>query len=352
MLSGKVKRLALKLALALALTCSRSAWATPSAKLAYSRGPGAETCPDEDQLRKAVAARLGYDPFFPWANKTIEAEITHTKRGFHGEVKVIDAAGLLRGARSIDAASQDCGDMVRAVALAISIALDDLALDEPSSPSAAPSPAPAPEPTPAPPPTPAPEPTPTPPATPTPAKPKRFAPDLWLAPVVTFGTAPAPAVGFHLDLRLSTGIVSLDLEAQADLPASGGASVAATTPGNPAEVRTYLVLGSLVPCLRLPLTLSVAGTTTLYFLGCALLTAGVFEESGVDVAVSSTGNAPFLAAGGRLGLEVPLSSRFFLLAHGDAFGILLRHTVLIDQEPVFTLPALGGRLGVGGGVRF
>lgn len=35
--------------------------ASPSSRLVYVRGRGAETCPDEAALRAAVAARLGYD---------------------------------------------------------------------------------------------------------------------------------------------------------------------------------------------------------------------------------------------------------------------------------------------------
>jgi hypothetical protein len=32
-------------------------------------------CPDEPALRKAVAARVGYDPFFPWAEQTVVVQI-------------------------------------------------------------------------------------------------------------------------------------------------------------------------------------------------------------------------------------------------------------------------------------
>ena len=45
----------------------------PSSRFVYARGEGAELCPDEAQVRLAVAARLGYDPFFPSAEKTIVA---------------------------------------------------------------------------------------------------------------------------------------------------------------------------------------------------------------------------------------------------------------------------------------
>lgn len=38
-----------------------SAEASPSARLVYVRGAGAEACPDEATLRGAVKQRLGYD---------------------------------------------------------------------------------------------------------------------------------------------------------------------------------------------------------------------------------------------------------------------------------------------------
>jgi hypothetical protein len=81
------------------VTRTKQAWASPSAKLTYARSSGAERCPDEADLRKAVAARLGYHPFFPSASTTVVAEITRAGRGFHGHVKILDEDGVVRGER-------------------------------------------------------------------------------------------------------------------------------------------------------------------------------------------------------------------------------------------------------------
>jgi len=330
------KKAARLVAFASTLLVAVTASATPSAKLTYSRGPGAETCPDESELRKAVAARLGYDPFFPWANKTIEAAITRGKRGFHGEVKVLDADGLVRGARALDATSHDCSDMVRALALAISIALDDLGVEAPAA-LVEPAPAP-PDTTPAAsspsPPSSAPSPDRPPPEAPPPER-RVIAVSLWLGPDLSFGTAPDPALGLQIDLRLRYGLGSLDLEARADLPASGGTSAQG-------QVSTYLVVGSLVPCVHWPAPV----------FACAVVTTGGFQESGVNLAVPRTASAPYLAAGARVGIEIPLSSHYFLLAHADALGVFLRHAVQIDGMNAFSLPALAGQVGLGAGVTF
>ena len=37
--------------------------ATPTARLVYQRGAGAESCPDVDVLQQMVSARLGYSPW-------------------------------------------------------------------------------------------------------------------------------------------------------------------------------------------------------------------------------------------------------------------------------------------------
>jgi hypothetical protein len=47
---------------------SRVSQALPTSQLSYVRAGGTEeACLDEAELRRAVARRVGYDPFFPWA---------------------------------------------------------------------------------------------------------------------------------------------------------------------------------------------------------------------------------------------------------------------------------------------
>ena len=71
--------------------------ASPTSRLTYVRGPGAETCPDEAQLRRAVTERLGYDPFFPFANRTIVAQIEKKGAGYAAELHILDASGVSMG---------------------------------------------------------------------------------------------------------------------------------------------------------------------------------------------------------------------------------------------------------------
>src|SRR5580658_7755914 len=138
-------RIALAASIALPiLTATQLALATPSARLVYSRGPGAESCPDEAALRKAVASRVGYDPFFAWAEKTIVASLLRVDpKGFVARVHLVDGAGVEHGSRELRS-DQTCADLLDAAALAIAIAIDPLLLAPlPQHQEAAPEEAPA-----------------------------------------------------------------------------------------------------------------------------------------------------------------------------------------------------------------
>jgi len=136
--------------LVLSMGLARTARASPSAKLTYVRGLGAEKCPDEAALRKEVAARLGFDVFFPWARRTVVAEITKGPRGFRARLQILGEDGVVLGVRSIDATSDSCTDVAHALALAMSIAVDDFGLDDvppPTPPPPSPEEPPTPTPT-------------------------------------------------------------------------------------------------------------------------------------------------------------------------------------------------------------
>jgi hypothetical protein len=55
--------------------------ARPSSRLVYTRGGGAEKCPDDDGLRSAVSMRLGYDPFREVDPTRVEADIVASPPG-------------------------------------------------------------------------------------------------------------------------------------------------------------------------------------------------------------------------------------------------------------------------------
>ena len=108
----------------LVLLASQRAAAFPSSRLVYVRGPGAEDCPDQVAVREAVKKRLGYDPFFPSSDKTIIARVLREADQLRGEVELVDEHGTQVGRREFSAPVDQCDQLVRAMALSISIAID------------------------------------------------------------------------------------------------------------------------------------------------------------------------------------------------------------------------------------
>ncbi|HVH48045.1 MAG TPA: hypothetical protein VM925_37180, partial [Labilithrix sp.] len=89
------------------------------AHLLYERGPGAESCADEEELRAAVAARLGYDPFVTKADvDTVIVRIRKVGGGLEGSIERRDAAQKPRGKPAkITSAKGDCGELLTAIAV-------------------------------------------------------------------------------------------------------------------------------------------------------------------------------------------------------------------------------------------
>ena len=82
-----------------ALFAHSIARAASSARFIYLRGQGTESCPAESEVREAVQTRLGYDPFSSYAASTMFAEVTTVSGGFSANLKLVDAANVVRGDR-------------------------------------------------------------------------------------------------------------------------------------------------------------------------------------------------------------------------------------------------------------
>ena len=346
------------LAFAVIASLARAAEATPSARLVYSRAQSASACPDEAALRKAVALRIGYDPFFGWAKKTVVVRMVPAEGpGYVASVDLVDDNGFEHGARQIRTEGP-CAELRDPVALAIAIALDPSILaraaaqpapekldklddlDQEEAPPAAatnpPEPASRPHPQAAPVPAP-PVPVPPPPAPASaetsPARAGQWVPEVDAALVGSIGVAPAPAAGISLGLGLRRGAWSAVLEGRVDLPASEPAPEGV-------RVRSSLVVGTVAPCWG-------AGLVRV----CALAQAGEITAS--SSAVSNRTN-PWLAFGGRFAVTVPF----------DALrSIRLRSDVLWDVNPpqvflagvspaIWSAPGVAGSLAVEGSIQF
>jgi hypothetical protein len=319
------------LAMAAATTLAalvRTAEASPSAKLVYVRGTGADACPGEDELRKAVATRIGYDPFFPTAQKTVIAQVTRTSGGYHGKVQIVGDDGKVRGERDLASKGDDCAELVSTMALAVSIALDDL--DEDVHPSA-PTPA-APEPVP--PPRaevtrvePRPEAPPRPPAPAAPAGP-RLELGASAGPTISIGTAPALAVGASVAATLGYGAVGARLELRGELPSSG--SLGAT-----GVVSTSTILAALSGCVR--------GKVPFGCLGAGLGSLSSKTE-GIARPASDSGRLVVLLA--SAGADVALGRTLYLEPFLEGALNLTPHHVEVDGSRAFSVPIVAGTVGL------
>jgi hypothetical protein len=327
-----------------ALVTARAAYADASARLVYARAPEASSCPDEGALRSAVSARLGYDPFFPWAKQTVVVQVWRESRQYKARLQLIDAAGLAHGTRALSSSQTSCAELFDAAALAISIAMDSLPKEEPapattrdaaSPPTAPPSgsasahdDAAASTPAPAPPPphieTAAPA------AAPSPPPPALLGLDLGVDVLGVAGVEPGLTVGAAAFVGLRTRGAYATIEVRGDAPAS---AASAATVG---RVHAWSLQAALVPCARY-----------LQASFCAVGVLGQLRAESTGITDPRADEALFVSAGARVGVDWPLSERLSLRTHVDATVDLRRVHLQIGGGEAWTAPLVGGVAGAG-----
>jgi hypothetical protein len=323
-------------------------YAAPSARLVYSRGPGAESCADKDAVRAAVAARLGYDPFVAYSPATMFVEISRSGSSFRARIKLVDADDMVRGERELVEPGPSCAGLIDVMALSVSIAIDPYSLGHPrkegppSGSVEAPSDGAAPSsskpeeqhpntehaepvaraeaPSPASPPLPSPSPGVT-----------------WHAGAglsAWIGAAPGPNVGARVFIQPRYERASLALEGRFDLPGSKDLPSA--------TVRTSIVAASLVPCLHVVAWLA----------GCGVISAGSVHATSEGLAHPSTSSALLLALGVRAVAEVPLTKAFAAWGSLEGIAPLEVERITVGGNVVYTLPSVGAAASIGVGMRF
>jgi hypothetical protein len=296
-----------------------------SARLDYTRGPGAESCPAESGLRLEVARRLGYDPFTPEARARLVVTITDQNHKLTGSAQFTGDGRASPWSRAFPGREDDCAALLSALGAEISYQLDPFVVPPaPVAPSPPPAATLAPSPAlPSDPPPPAPMPPPPP---PTGAR-----AELAAGARVTAGAAPGIAFGATLGGGLRWPSFSLSIEARVDAPASDSV----TAPAG-ARVRTFAAGGALIPCGHLGPVF-----------GCGVLAAAAVSGSseGVDMPRSDVG--PYVGAGARIGLEAPLSSRFAIRLLGEGLASVRSVHLVLDGAEVWKTAPLSGSVGTG-----
>src|ERR1017187_5413769 len=113
-----------------------------SARLIYERGFGAASCPDEEELRAAVAKRVGFDAFDEAAERLLSCRVERVGRVLRARIDVGFGSNQQPAARELVSAQADCRELAEAVQLAFSIAINPLvvAAQAESAPSSEPPP--------------------------------------------------------------------------------------------------------------------------------------------------------------------------------------------------------------------
>lgn len=303
--------------------------ASPSAQLVYVRGADTQACPGEAELRKAVAARLGYDPFFPVAQKTVVAHVARARKGYSAKVQIVDHDGIVRGERALATKGDDCGELITSLALAVSLALDDL--DEPPATSAPPvepteavvSHAPV-----APPHVEPPAASERASVAAPPREPSRVELAVSVGPTASIGAAPAIAPGADGAIVLRWPSIAARLDLRGELPASRAIA-------SGGRVETNLALAMASVCLRSSL-----------FFTCAGGGAGALWSRTEGIARPASDRGVIVALALRLGLDVTLSSRLYLEPFVDVGANLATPAVEVDGRPVYEVSRAWGALGI------
>jgi hypothetical protein len=308
-----------------------SAQTRASASLEYTVSADASGCPDRAAFIDAVAARLGYVPFYERAERRVHVAIAKGERGYRGTL-------TLEGGRTLE--SRSCAELADALAVAAAIGLDPDAIERPTV-------AVRPEQTPSAP-LDASEPTesavaphaaeaPSPPngvsardesASVAPASARAVNVGAIVGAFATGGDLPAPSFGGSLGFELSSRRFRAVAEGSYAFPATvrigeggrGAASVA----------HAQALVGGCALHAR--------------FFGCATAAGGALLARGEGLDRPRDATSPTIAVGVRLGYEHPLSARLALRLQGDVLAPLVKSTVVVDGNPLWTSDGVSGRL--------
>ncbi len=300
-------------------------------RLEYQRAPGAETCPNEETWRDALASKIegGADPFTPSGSTLLRVTMERRPAHFRATAEAFDALGRSLGAEEQTAAT--CAEAANALARTVSILF---LVFRPPSPTAPPNPAPPPPPKTAPPAAP-------PPAIAPPGRKWRVQMGLGAGGAVGFSPSLAAAFGGFVGVRFplaegeSAPALSLSLEGRGDLESSG--QTLSGPQNQTARLKATFAGGTLAPCAH----------GARFLLGCVLLSVGQVRATLADAVDPEARGSLFVGLGGRVGGEFPfLKGRVTLAARVtvDGWFALVRPGVTLDSVPIWTAPQGAGAL--------
>lgn len=319
-------------------------------RLEYARSEAAASCPDRTALKAAVRSRLGYDPFFPAARQTVVVEIIDSGRALVARMRLVDEQGMIVGSRELREKRGQCEELVAALSLAISIALDpSAALGPRPTETVKANPAESTETAEAASADPAPE-----------AESKSVAQEhpqkttepradrgqtsllaqerLRLAAraalFADLGSAPALAFGYRAGLDLQRSRVRIAAEFSQQFPASKELSEGK-------RAHASLLAGTLAPCFA---------SDTLA--GCGLVSVGALRSRGENVENPQSQSTFYAALGARFEFTPLLFGKLRLLTQIDAMKPVTPISLRVAGAEVWQTPVLTFSAGLGLRLRF
>lgn len=297
--------LALTIVLAAVSASATSRPARVGVRLEYQRGPRAQKCPEETELRGEVAAGLGHSPFTdegPWRL------ITTLNRRRDGAYIATAALFDDKGAPASDLAplvGSDCDYLVK-TALATRIAAT-LADPPPSPPSPPPS-------------LPPPVPLPSPPVQNLPPPPREIRWRVSAGMGGERGVLPTWVPTLALGIGVRSPRVSLAFEAQTGAPLHG-------TGEGGIVVHSFSVTGSLVGCFH------GVGFDILFL--CSVTSVGGYV-GGPQRSMTADIPGIYFGSGVRAGVEIPVAAtRFAFFLQGEALYTFAPYTVRYNERIVW-----------------
>jgi len=144
-------------------------------------------------------------------------------------------------------------------------------------------------------------------------------------------TLPHPSWGGDLTLGLGTSRFSIALDARFHAPRVLRKEAAGS-------VTVWTAAAWVVPCARYRA-----------FAACALVGAGVLQGTGSEVAAPRTASSPWLAAGARAELRLPLSPATALTLRLDGYAVPLQTVLQLGDPPgeVWRTPRVAAALALG-----
>jgi hypothetical protein len=337
-----------------AMAVAGQAGATVTSRLVYVRKGVAESCPDERALRAAVVERLGYDPFFPWAEQTVVVRMSGQASKLRAELELVDSAGVATGARELSAPVGQCEELLRSLALTLSITLDPMSVNRAAS-----SPAPTMSSSPAPLPSGTdgnqlgPDEAPKTPTLDPPRDAPRSLPDemttkpsfpsqpgivmaVYAGPLAILGVEPASSLGGRVGLDVGGRTLAGFAELRMDLPASA-------ISGEGGRVHARFWGSAFGPCVRESV-----------FAACGLVMLGSMPTWATEVEVPREEALFYAATGARLQAKWPVLERWGVdvVASADGMKVLTVNQLRLHGQEVWRSPAFALALGLAVNVRF